>query len=167
MIMIMGQWLVTKIYSSWAGVAQRELDRLQVEHFLPRIREQKITRHRIVDHDVPMFPGYMFVLAASSWQFLHRVRGICFVLRHAETNEPVRSPKLDTFIENLRKSLSGDVLIEPKALFKRGSRVRSMQGLLEGYCGIYLKDLSNHRGVVEMDGLGKVEFDIADLELVA
>jgi transcription antitermination factor NusG len=117
--------------------------------------------------NVPLFPGYLFVSAATGqWHALLRTFGV-IALVTTTGGEPalVRLPEL------LRiKALEGDGVIRLPKHFSHNSNVRITAGAYAGYTGLVQGMSPNERVQVLLEYMGrKVPFLVreGDLELVA
>ncbi|MFL5038100.1 MAG: transcription termination/antitermination protein NusG [Microvirga sp.] len=99
--------------------------------YLPRVRERRVVRRRVVETARPLFPGYAFVVVESQW---HRARwspGIAGLIMDGAA--PARVA--DSIIAELRsREINGLVELPPG--LKAGDRVRVTRGPFAGLGGL-------------------------------
>jgi transcriptional antiterminator RfaH len=124
----------------------RRLAAGQVPFYLPTITRRNRIRNRVLCSYVPLFPGYLFLLADSAER-----------LRCLETNCVVRSlpvPDQEGLWHDLtqveRLIASGEP-IDPESRLIPGALVEIRTGPLAGLKGRILREASGHRFVVQVD----------------
>lgn len=104
----------------------------------------------------PMFPGYLFIRQAmekQSYIEMLKVRGIVRILEDGWTR---LTPVPDDQINAIQTIAQADVPIFPHSHLREGSRVRIVDGPLEGLEGIFVQDKRQKgRLVVSVDLLGR------------
>jgi transcription antitermination factor NusG len=139
--------------------------------YLPEITETlRIVRngHRRREfRNVPLFPGYLFVSAASGqWHTLLKTFGVIALVTTTGGH-----PALVRLSELLRiKALEGDGIIRLPKHFPHNSNVRITAGAYAGYTGLVQGMSPNERIQILIEYMGqKVPFMVreGDLELVA
>ena len=141
-----------------------QLQRRQVEHYLPLYE----TVHRWKDRDacvhLPLFPSYVFVRV--TWADRLQVLQLPGVVRFVGcSGQP--QPLPDDQVRIVRNGLTGKVRMEPHPFLKIGRRVRIKRGVLEGAEGILLRKKDQLRFVLSLDLLMRsvaVEVAAADIE---
>lgn len=160
------RWYVAYTCANHEKMVRDQFELRCVESFLPvygTIRKWKDRRVRL---ELPLFPGYVFVL------FSLRDR-----LRVLQTPGVVRlvgfagqpAPLPDEEIEALRQGLSREVSIEPHPYLKVGDRVRVRSGPLRGLEGILVRRKKSAKIVISLDLIMRsvaAEIDIAELDPV-
>jgi transcriptional antiterminator RfaH len=104
------------------------------ETYLPRLREQRISRGRKVEVHPPLFPGYCFVLIELQWHAARWSPGTCGLIMDGP--QPARGP--DSVIAEIRsRERGGLVELAKPPLARLGDPVRVVRGPFEGHLAIY------------------------------
>jgi len=144
----------------------RNLERRQIEHFLPMYRTQHTwkdgTRATL---DLPLFPGYVFVRIDLHDRIgVLEVPGVVSMIGTAR--QPAPLPELE--VEALRVGLDPSKA-EPHPLLTVGQRVRITRGALSGVEGIVVRKKSGLQVVLTLSLLMQsiaIEVGGDDVELV-
>ncbi len=142
-----------------------QLERKQIEHFLPlyeAIHRWKDRRARVT---LPLFPSYVFVRIPLQDRL--QVLAVPSVV-HLVSFRGTPAPLSDTEIETLRQGL-GRVSAEPHPYLKVGRRVRVKSGPFRGMEGILKRKKDNFRLVLSLDLIMRsivLDIDGAEVEPV-
>lgn len=148
-----------------------QLSAKQFSPFLPEVgvRSKRAGHTRPVN--VPIFPGYLLVHHAmdkSSYIEILKARGVVRVLEGGWTR---LTPIPDEEVDAIQRVVEAGVPILPHAYFRRGDRVRVVEGPLTGLEGIFLRDKPNKGHLVVSINLLQtsvaVEVDTACVEACA
>ncbi len=141
-----------------------QLERRQVESFLPVYDSVRRWKDRRVRLQLPLFPGYVFVrLALRDRLQVLEIRGVARLVGFGGDPTPV--PAED--VETLRCCLAGGHALQPHPYVQRGQRVRVLSGPLAGFCGIVLRQRNRTRFVVSFELLQRsvaVEMNVSDFD---
>ncbi|CAN5688913.1 hypothetical protein BH20ACI3_BH20ACI3_08540 [soil metagenome] len=148
----MDYWRETKWYAIHThpcreAVAAMNIERLGLEVFLPKIKQQKSVWG--VAHSVirPLFLGYLFAqfCPATYLHLIQYARGVRRVVGNGDRPLPVD----DEIIQAVRERIGeeGYVQIQPKPMH-RGDRVMVFEGPLQGLKGILEQDMGDRERVV-------------------
>lgn len=138
-------WFVIHAQPRHEVVAEDSLSRLQVETFLPRLRQWRTVRRRRQLVTGPLFPGYLFARfdPAARWRAVNFARGVTRIVTFGET--PAMVP--DALVAGITARMEdGAVVVRPR--FAPGDRVRVAWGPLEGLEAVFEKELSDQQRVV-------------------
>jgi transcription antitermination factor NusG len=113
--------------------------------YLPRVRETRTTsrvvglagtvRRRKVEVEVPLFPGYCFILIQLQWHGANMAAGVIRILKDGDQ---LIAHVPDAVIDGIREREVGGVVRLPKPPpFRSGDRVRVVRGPFEGHFGLY------------------------------
>jgi transcription elongation factor/antiterminator RfaH len=142
------QWYATYTRSRHEKRIAQQLERKQVEFFLPlyeAVRQWKNGKARV---EFPLFPGYIFVRIPLKERL--QVLEVPGVVRLVGFNGlPAPLPQAD--IEIMRDALRKGIEAAPHPYLKVGTRVRIKSGPLEGLQGILLRKKGKPRVVVSVD----------------
>ena len=127
-------WLVAQTRPGEADLAARNISRQRFEVYNPKCLQRVGKTQKVI----PLFRGYLFVLAAEGWQFLSSTAGIIRLLMSGERPATVS----DSVIDDLRskENRKGIIILPKKQRFHVGQRVRIssmpwMTGIYEGQKG--------------------------------
>lgn len=127
-------------------LAQMNLQRLGVDAFLPRLKQQKVIRRRWQTVIGPLFPGYIFARFNIDTHFraVNYARGV----RRVVTFGSVPAAVDEAIIEAIQSQLhEGYVILRPTSL-KPGQVVRIHDGPFQGLQAVFERELSDQQRVV-------------------
>lgn len=152
-------WFALTVRHQHERSADGALRSAGVETFLPLYRSRRRWSDRLVDRDVPLFPGYVF----GKFSIDERVRvlrtpGIARIVGFAGT--PAAVP--DREIADVRAALESNLPLGPWPYLRTGDRVRIEDGPLRGVEGTLLRQSGKLRLVLSVEMLQRsvaVEID--------
>lgn len=134
-----------------------------VEHFLPVYSSVRRWKDRLVNLQMPLFPGYVFVrLALCERLRVLQIPGVARLVGFDGTPTALS----DAEIESLRSGLEGGVRVEPHPYLRVGRRVQVKSGPMSGMQGILLKRKGRLRVVLSLELIQRsiaVEIDESDV----
>jgi transcription antitermination factor NusG len=135
--------------------------------FLPVYESVRRWKDRRKVLSLPLFPGYVFVRGRPTRR-LHVLStpGVHMILCRGEETATIPEEE----IESIRRTISGNFVVEPHPFLKCGDRVRVTRGSLSGVEGILIRKKNVFRLVLSVEMLAQsvaVEIDAADVEPVA
>ena len=117
--------------------------------YLPRVRERRVVRRRVVETARPLFPSYCFVVVESQWHTARWSPGVASLCMDGAA--PARVP--DGVIAELRsREINGLVELPPG--LKVGDRVRVERGPFAGLHGLYAGQAPAERVLILLALLG-------------
>jgi transcription antitermination factor NusG len=159
------EWYAIWTRSRHEQVVHDQLQRKQVEAFLPTITKWSRWKDRKKKIDWPLFPGYCFARfdAADSLPIL-KCTGVVNIVSFEGKPAPIPSYELDS----IRVLVGSDLLFDPCPLIREGMMVEVVHGPLRGVVGrLMRKDPPKARLVLSVDLIGQavsVEVDAADVK---
>lgn len=141
-----GQWWVLHTRPRQEKALARQLYERQVPYYLPTIGRRFRVRGRPMTSHVPLFPGYVFLLADRE----QRVTAL-------STNRVVRAlpvvdqPMLWRDLAQIQRLIATGSPITPEERLMPGSAVEIKSGPLAGLKGIIVSHASGHRFIVAVD----------------
>jgi transcription antitermination factor NusG len=141
-----------------------QMNRRQVECFLPLYRTVRRWKDRRKELELALFPGYVFVHIAPDERL--PVLQSAGVVRFVSFNGHP-APVVDSEIEPLMRALATGVRLEPHPYLTIGRRVRIRYGPLAKVQGILTRRKDRYRVVLSLDILMRsvsVEVDESDIE---
>lgn len=136
------------------------------EVFLPMYESVRRWKDRSKVLSLPLFPCYVFVRGAVDRRLqIVSTPGIHMILTHGDTFASIP----ETEIEAIRRTVQGNLRVEPHPFLKCGDRVRVTRGSLQGIEGILVRKKNIFRLVLSVEMLAQsvgVEVDAADIEPV-
>ncbi len=152
----MDRWYAVFTKPRQEHVAEEHLERQAFTVWLPRLEHSVRHRGRWVDRIEPLFPRYLFLQADAADQDLSTIRstrGVTGLVRQGI--EPAVVPEqVISFLRETADPESGLHHIGSPARFKRGDRVRVIEGPFEGLEGVLLKEKGEERVLVLLAILG-------------
>jgi transcriptional antiterminator RfaH len=159
-------WAVAQLVPNREKVALHFLALNQYEVFYPRIREQRIVRHRRVVRTPPLFPGYCFLRVVFGWRRARWSPGIRAMIFNGEG--PAVVP--DAMIEEIRKRERGGFVVLPERSLRPGDAVRIWRGAFAGHLALFAGQSGHERVAVLLSLFGarqKVTLPKDDIEPLA
>lgn len=159
----MKRWYVVEALPRSEERAALNLQRQGMPTYLPRYLKRRRHARRVEQVPAPLFPGYLFValdVAAEPWR---RVNGT-FGCRHLVCDGEKPAPLPRGVVRALRAREEGGFvqLGAPADAFRRGDRVRIVEGPLAERMGLVDSVTDAQRVVLLLDMLGrrvKVQLD--------
>lgn len=141
-------WFALTVRHQHERSADGALRAAGVETFLPLYRSRRRWSDRLVDRDVPLFPGYVF----GKFSIEERVRvlrtpGVAKIVGFA--GSPAAVP--DREIADVRAALESKLPLGPWPYLRTGDRVRIEEGPLRGVEGTLLRQPGRLRLVLSVE----------------
>ncbi len=159
------QWFAVWTRSRHEQVAREQLQRRQVEAFLPTITRWSRWKDRKKKIDWPLFPGYCFARfdPADTLSIL-KCAGVVNIVSFEGKPAPIPEYELDS----IRLLVGSALQFDPCPMIREGMMVEVVHGPLRGVVGRLLrKDAPKARLVLSVDLIGQavsVEVDAADVK---
>ena len=159
------QWYAIWTRSRHEQVVRDQLERKQVESFLPTITRWSRWKDRKKKVDWPLFPGYCFARFDSANPLpILKCTGVVSIV----SVEGKPAPIPDVELESIRVLVGSELQYDPCPLIHEGVMVEVVHGPLRGVVGRLLrKDPARARLVLSVDLIGQavsVEVDAADVK---
>jgi transcription antitermination factor NusG len=131
--------------------------------FLPLYESMRRWKDRKIRLSLPLFPGYVFVRGATERRLpVLTTPGVHMIISRGEQIATIP----DEEIEAIRRTVEGDLRVEPHPFLRCGERVRVIRGSLEGVEGILTRKKNLYRLVLSVEMLAQsvsVEIDALDV----
>ena len=144
------EWFAVQTYAKHEKTVTAHLRQRQITVFTPTLRQSHVWSDRKKVIDVPLFPCYVFVQAAT-WRDIHLsvvtapgVLGWVGVRK-----QPMAIP--ESQIETFRVITSKNLPASPYPFLNIGQRVRIQGGCLDGVEGVLVGKNGNSRLIVSID----------------
>jgi transcription antitermination factor NusG len=157
-------WFAIWTRSRHEQVVREELERKQIETFLPTIPRWSRWKDRRKTIDWPLFPGYCFARfnPAETLPIL-KCTGVVSIISFEGKPAPIPAIEL----ESIRLLVGSDLQYDPCPLVHEGDLVEVVHGPLKGVFGrLTRKDAARARLVLSVDLIGQavsVEVDASDV----
>ena len=157
-------WYAIWTRSRHEQVVRDQIERKQLDAFLPTITRWSRWKDRKKKIDWPLFPGYCFARfdPAESLAILKCVGVVNIV---SFDGKPAPIPKGE--IESIRTLVSSELQYDPCPLIREGMMVEVVHGALKGVVGRLVRKGAHARLVLSVDLIGQavsVEVDAADVK---
>jgi len=158
------RWFAIWTRSRHEQVVREQLERKQIEAFLPTVTRWSRWKDRKKKIDWPLFPGYCFARfdPADTLPVLK-----CTGVVHIISFEGRLAPIPDAEIESVRLLVSSELQYDPCPIVTEGQLVDVVHGPLKGVTGrLVRKDAAHARLILSVDLIGQavsVEVDAADV----
>jgi transcription termination/antitermination protein NusG len=158
------RWYAIWTRSRHEQVVREELERRQIDTFLPTIARWSRWKDRKKKVDWPLFPGYCFArFDARNVLPVLKCTGVVNIVSSAGT--PAAIP--DSELDSIRLLVTSELQYDPCPLIREGMLVEVIHGPLKGVVGrLMRKDTERARLVLSVDLIGQavsVDVDAADV----
>lgn len=159
------QWFAVWTRSRHEQVVREQLERKQIETFLPTITRWSRWKDRRKKIDWPLFPGYCFARfdPVDTLPVL-KCSGVVSIISFEGAPAPIPPVEL----ESIRVLVQSDLQFDPCPLIHEGMMVEVIHGPLKGVVGrLVRKDAPRARLVLSVDLIGQavsVDVDAADVK---
>lgn len=158
-------WFAVWTRSRHEQTVREQLERKQIEVFLPTITRWSRWKDRKKKIDWPLFPGYCFArFNRDDTLPILKCAGVVSIVSFEGRPAPIPEPQLDS----IRLLVESEFQYDPCPLVHEGMLVEVAHGPLRGVVGRLLrKDAHRARLVLSVDLIGQavsVEIDAADVK---
>ena len=164
MPVVRGSWFAVWTKARHEQIVRKQLERKQVEVFLPTItrwRRWTDRRKRII---WPLFPGYCLARFFTKQRLcVLRCSGVVNIVSFDGVPAPIESHEID----GIRRLVDTDFLYDPCPLIREGMTVEVVCGPLKGIVGNLVRKGARARLVLSVDLIGQavsVEVDASDVK---
>ena len=163
------RWYVVQSQPNAERKAVSHLQRQGFVTYLPRYLKQRRHARRVELTPAPLFPRYLFVaieLAGQRWRCIHSTIGVSQLVTIGDL--PAAVP--DQVIEALRarQDASGYIQLAKTPYFRRGEKIRVLDGAFADFLGLYDGIQDSDRVAILLDLLGrKVRVSVNAVSVVA
>ena len=159
-----GDWFAIWTRSRHEQVVREQLERKQVEAFLPTITRWSRWKDRRKQVSWPLFPGYCFARFDPEARLgILRCTGVVSIVSFNGEPAPIAPYQIDS----IRRLVDVDLAFDPCPLIHEGMMVEVVNGPLRGVVGRLVRKGSHARLVLSVDLIGQavsVEVDAADVK---
>ena len=156
-------WFALWTRSRHEQVVREQLERKQIETFLPTVARWSRWKDRKKKIDWPLFPGYCFARFDTRQRLLVlKCTGVVNIV--SIEGEPAPIPEHE--IDGIRQLVESDLAYDPCPLVREGQMVEVVHGPLKGVVGRLVRKGAHARLVLSVDLIGQavsVEVDAADV----
>ena len=156
-------WFALWTRSRHEQVVREQLQRKQIDVFLPTITKWSRWKDRKKKIDWPLFPGYCFARFDPDDRLpILKCTGVVNIVSFE--GEPAAIPELE--LDSIRRLVETDLAFDPVPFIKDGSMVEVVHGPLKGVVGRLVQKKEKARLVLSVDLIGQavsVEIDAADV----
>jgi transcriptional antiterminator RfaH len=124
----------------------RQLHAQEIRYYLPLNGKRTKIRGKLVPAYVPVFPGYLFLLAER--EHLHQALATRRVARHLEV---LNQRQLWQELRQIHRLIQSGLPITPELALVPGAKVEMCSGPLAGLRGVIVRSASGNRFVVQVD----------------
>jgi transcription antitermination factor NusG len=156
-------WFALWTRSRHEQVVREQLERKQVDVFLPTVTKWSRWKDRKKRIDWPLFPGYCFA-RFNPVERLPILKCIGVVTIISTQGEPAPIP--DHEIDSIRKLVKSELAFDPCPMIHEGMTVEVTHGPLKGVIGCLVRKNDKARLVLSVNLIGQavsVEVDAADV----
>jgi transcription termination/antitermination protein NusG len=158
------QWYALWTRSRHEQVVREQLERKQIEAFLPTVTKWSRWKDRKKKIDWPLFPGYCFARFNALERLpILKCTGVVSIVGF-EGGEPAPIPEIE--IHGIRVLIQSDLAFDPCPLIREGTMVEVVHGPLKGVLGRLVRKSEKARLILSVDLIGQavsVEVDAADV----
>lgn len=149
-------WYVVQTQPNAESKAVVHLGRQGFATYLPRYRKRRRHARRVDAVAAPLFPRYLFVavdLGVQRWRSIYSTVGVSRLICNGDNPAPVPDHVLAMLKE--REDAAGFIRFEAPPPFRRGDKIRVLDGLFSDCLGLYDGMPDGDRVVILLDLLGR------------
>jgi len=158
------QWFAIWTRSRHEQVVREEIERRQLEAFLPTVIKWSRWKDRKKKIDWPLFPGYCFARFKPQESLgILKCTGVVNIVSFE--GRPASIPEHE--IDGIRRLVESDLQYDPCPMIQEGMMVEVTHGPLKGVVGRLLRKGTHARLVLSVELIGQavsVEVDAADVK---
>jgi transcriptional antiterminator RfaH len=158
-------WYAVNTKPRQENLAELTLQRLGVETFNPRLKQNRLIRKRLQTIVCPLFPGYLFARFNLGIQYrtVNFARGVQKIVSFGSTPATVD----EEMVESIKSMLQDGCVIVQTPSFSAGQTVRVQSGPLKGLEAIFEREMGDHqRAVLLLKTLSYQARVVVDLDQV-
>ena len=156
-------WYAVWTRSRHEQVVREQLERKQIEAFLPTVPRWSRWKDRKKQIAWPLFPGYCFARFDPQHRLsILKCTGVVSIISF--DGEPAAIPEHE--IDSIRQLVESDLAYDPCPMIREGEMVEVMHGPLKGVAGRLVRKGTHARLILSVDLIGQavsVEVDAADV----
>ncbi len=152
----MKQWYVVHTKPNGENLALANLDRQGYRAYMPQYLKRRRHARRVDWVRSPLFPRYLFValdVTRDMWRAVNSTFGVNHIVCHGEKPTPMPSGVVEDLLS--REDENGMVPLNAKRDWRKGERVRVLDGPLSEYQGFFERFSDEERVILLMDMLGR------------
>ena len=157
-------WFAIWTRSRHEQVVREQIERREIDAFLPTITRWSRWKDRKKKIDWPLFPGYCFARFEEQQSLsILKCTGVVNIV--SVEGKPAAIP--DHEIEGIRRLLESELQYDPCPLIQEGMMVEVTHGALKGVVGRLIRKGAHARLILSVDLIGQgvsVEVDAADVK---
>jgi len=142
------RWYILSIKPKQEHTVRKNLDILEVEHYLPLFKKKKKIKKAKTDVVVPLFPGYLFCrfIFDEHYQKIRYTRGVKKVLGNKQSLWVLDDEKIQDIRQREKDGLV--VMKKVEKTFEKGTPIVVDEGDFDGWEGIFLEDIPDEKRAV-------------------
>jgi len=152
----LGQWYVAHTYSNEEAKAATHLSRQGFNVYLPRYLKRRRHARQLEIVPAALFPRYLFVnveMATQRWRVIHSTIGVVRLVSNGDKPAAVHKEIIDELKQ--REDASGFVPLGQRLSFRRGEKVRVLNGAFADSFGLFEGMSDSERVTILLDLLGR------------
>lgn len=152
----MATWYAVHTHVHAEAKAAGHLARQGFAVYLPRYLKRRRHARRMEQVQAPLFPRYLFVAPTPEnmrWRAINSTVGVCYVISHG--GEPTAVPLRVIDEIRRREDNYGFVALGSAMMFRRGDKVKILDGPMAEHIGIFEAATDEDRVTVLLDLLGR------------
>jgi len=158
------QWFAIWTRSRHEQVVREQIERKQIDAFLPTIPKWSRWKDRKKKIDWPLFPGYCFARFKPEESLaVLKCTGVVNIVSFEGRPAPIPEHEID----GIRRVVESDLQYDPCPLIQEGMMVEVTHGALKGVVGRLIRKGAHARLVLSVELIGQgvsVEVDAADVK---
>jgi transcriptional antiterminator RfaH len=144
------RWFVLHTRSRQEKALAEDLQARRIEYFLPLVSSIKYYGRRKFRVEVPLFPGYLFLLGTVEQSYqADRTERVARIIQVAD------QPRLFQELSSIREALERHAPLQPCELISTGMEVEVVAGPFKGIRGVVEQGAPNNRLLLQIDLIGK------------
>ena len=159
-----GRWFVLHTRARHEKAVADDLQRLNIQHFLPLVHYQRVYGGQVRQVSIPLFPGYLFLCGGDEHRLAAlRTRRVANILQVPDQE------RLKADLRQIHLVVESDEPVDLYPRLRKGTRCRVIRGTLSGLEGVVLRRRGPWRVYVGVDFVGQsaeLEIDPSFLAII-
>jgi transcription antitermination factor NusG len=143
-------WHLLYVKSRQEKQLSDDLTAMGIVNYLPLVSQTRYYGRRKSNLDLPLFPGYVFLLGSLDDAYLaDRTKRVVSIIKVANQKQ------IEWELENIRTALSCDAELAPHPFLKEGMRVEVRSGPFRGLQGVIESRTRTDRLILQVEMLAR------------
>lgn len=144
-------WKVLYVQGKYEFKVEKQLQKLGIEHYLPKLEVERVWSDRIKKLKVPAFPCYLFVnIDEKDRNMVFHAKGVLHYVKHNQQDATIKEDEL-RLIQNCGSRIQHSSLQDLR--WNKGQKVMVCSGLLKGVRGCLVEYFGKKKVQIKLENV--------------